>query len=282
MAPRFAIVTGGLAMAATLTTPAWAQGIDDGNAHAKPALILETTALVPGGEANLGVTFKIAKGWHLYWRNPGDSGMPIEIKLDLPEGITAGEPTWPAPHRHVSPGDLLDYIYEDEVTLVFPLKVSSSFSAPSADVSARIDFLVCKDICLPGFTEVDATFAVAPESARSPDAKHFDRARERWASPLNKRTTGEPLSVAWSGSSLVIQTEGADEATFYPYETPQAVSPVGIEPDAPIRTCHTRSGRLELPYGDDVQKLERVRGVLEVRRGKSREFVLIDLAPPGK
>jgi thiol:disulfide interchange protein DsbD len=48
------------------------------------------------GAGELALRFRMEEGWHIYWRNPGDSGLPPDIKLTLPAGVTAGEPRWPA------------------------------------------------------------------------------------------------------------------------------------------------------------------------------------------
>jgi thiol:disulfide interchange protein DsbD len=259
-------------------------GPEGGNAYVSVALALETTNLVRGEESQLWVTFKIKKGWHLYWRNSGDTGMPIDIELDLPDGITAGDPIWPVPERHESEGDLLDYIYEDEVTLIYPLRVGTDATGDSAQVRATVDFLVCDEVCVPGFAKVDASFPIGDsEGAASGDAELFERARARWARPMKERgRDATPLSAAWSGGSLVIEARGADELTFFPYETPEAISLKRIEPESPIQTCHAMAGRLEMPYSGDVRKLKRVKGVLDIRVGKAHEYVLIDLAPPEK
>ena len=51
------------------------------------------------------------KGWHTYWRNPGDSGGPIEIDWDLPKGFSVSDIKWPLPEKIEYP-PLMTYGYE--------------------------------------------------------------------------------------------------------------------------------------------------------------------------
>ena len=57
---------------------------------------------------------KMKPGWHVYWQNPGDSGLPTTIDWKLPSGFAAGPIQWPAPHA-LPAGPLINYGYEGEV-----------------------------------------------------------------------------------------------------------------------------------------------------------------------
>ena len=62
-----------------------------------PRLTADRVSVAPGETFHIALHQDIAPGWHTYWRNPGDSGLPTEIDLTLPEGWTAGDIVWPAP-----------------------------------------------------------------------------------------------------------------------------------------------------------------------------------------
>ena len=64
--------------------------------------------------------------WHTYWRNPGDSGLPIDLQWKLPEGLVAGNLIWPVPRR-IPIGPLANFGYEDTLLLVTPIQVSKTF-----------------------------------------------------------------------------------------------------------------------------------------------------------
>ena len=59
--------------------------------HATIELISETTQVVPGQTFYLALNFELEPHWHIYWENPGASGLPVEIEWELPEGFVAGE-----------------------------------------------------------------------------------------------------------------------------------------------------------------------------------------------
>jgi len=106
--------------------------------HATLRLATETERLAPG-EAEIAVLFEIDRGWHLYWRNPGDTGLPPTIEFDLPEGVElAGEMRWPAPKRYIHGGGrLLDYIYEKELALLQPVRIDSPLAGPTESLEGR-------------------------------------------------------------------------------------------------------------------------------------------------
>ena len=56
----------------------------------KARLVAESGAIVPGKTLWVALRLEIAPGWHAYWRNPGDSGLPPEISWKLPPGFSAG------------------------------------------------------------------------------------------------------------------------------------------------------------------------------------------------
>jgi thiol:disulfide interchange protein DsbD len=85
-------------------------------------LVPERTAWVPGQPTTVALRLKMKPGWHVYWQNPGDSGLPTTIDWKLPAGFTAGPIQWPAPHA-LPAGPLINYGYEGEVLHLIDLKV---------------------------------------------------------------------------------------------------------------------------------------------------------------
>jgi thiol:disulfide interchange protein DsbD len=84
---------------------------------AEATLIADTKEVSPGRPFTVGIRFKVAKGWHLYWRFPGDSGAAPEVQWTLPKGIHAGPIQWPLPHLLKSEGDLFTHVYEGDLLL---------------------------------------------------------------------------------------------------------------------------------------------------------------------
>jgi thiol:disulfide interchange protein DsbD len=108
----------------------------------------------------IGVEFAIEDGWHIYWQNSGDSGMPTDIAIAEHEDIDIGPIQWPAPTR-MAEGDFMTYGYEGMVTLLRPITMKNTVK--DATLVATVSWLVCKEICIPGHTEV--TFALPKEEA---------------------------------------------------------------------------------------------------------------------
>ena len=111
---------GGAATSAVVTTP-----------HVRAELIAHAPQGVePGQPLWLGLQITHQPEWHTYWKNPGDSGLPIEMAWTLPAGLDAGEIAWPLPKK-ISIGTLANYGYEGTVLLPVPVTVASTF-APKA------------------------------------------------------------------------------------------------------------------------------------------------------
>src|SRR5206468_2097081 len=64
-------------------------------AHVEAELVAAKTALVPGEPTTVALRLVLEKGWHTYWRNPGDSGLPTTLAWTLPPGVEAGPIEWP-------------------------------------------------------------------------------------------------------------------------------------------------------------------------------------------
>jgi thiol:disulfide interchange protein DsbD len=126
----------------------------------KVSIASEYSHVPKEGEFWLGVFFEIEDDWHLYWRNPGDSGLPPYIDWELPSGLRVEEPLWPAPER-IQVAHLTNYGYEKELLLPVRAEYEGPTGVSSITVAANIDFLVCKEDCLPGEARVEIVLPVA-------------------------------------------------------------------------------------------------------------------------
>lgn len=239
-------------------------------------LISESSALVPGRSGTIGVTFEIAKGWNLYWRNAGDSGLPITVKFEAPEGVSIGEALWPVPERHVLPGDLLDYVYTRRVTLLFPITVSPSLAPSSNGVPASLtikgaaSWLVCKEACVPGARSVELRLPIATDATISNDAPLVAGARERL--PRTPAEQSSPIvSASWDKRTLRLACTGADELTFFPYEGDS-------QPEDALTQGHASRDALTLSYAK-AETGARIAGLLVVRRFGQTTYHVVEPPP---
>lgn len=114
-------------------------------------LVAQDRAAVPGRETVVALHVRLAPGWHTYWRNSGDAGLPPEFAWTLPQGWSAGETVWPAPGRMPEGGGtLMTYGWQGEVWLPVRLKVpGGAWPGQTVEVAARVTILVCAEICVP-------------------------------------------------------------------------------------------------------------------------------------
>lgn len=122
--------------------------------NATARLVLDDGNLRAGETRYVGLQIETAPGWHTYWENPGDSGLATRIRWRLPPGITAGPILWPTPRR-ISAPPLMSYGYGEEratgqVMLLTQLTVASDAPAGAIQIGADVEWLECKEICLPG------------------------------------------------------------------------------------------------------------------------------------
>jgi DsbC/DsbD-like thiol-disulfide interchange protein len=228
--------------------------------HARASLISEHKTLVPGTTAWLALDFEIDDQWHLYWNGVNDSGFAPKINATFPAGYKAGEVLWPAPKRHIQPGDILDHVYERHITLMFPVEVPKD-AKPGTEVEfkASPEWLVCHDVCLPGNADVSLKMRVgdaAEKPAPAPQASLFAKARERHAKKVPK---GEaPVKITIADGVASIQVVGASEVTFYPMLD-------GVALPKLIKQGHTKGDTLKLDVAKDPSKPANLKGVVEAK-----------------
>ncbi len=148
--------------------------------HITVEMVAEDLRAAPGADAWLGLHIVPEAGWHVYWRNPGDSGLPTKIAWTLPEGVIAGDISWPYPQR-LPFGDLVSYGYGEDHILLTPMHVPVDWPAgKTLPIAAKASWLVCKDICIPGSAsfslEIPISTQAMPDPARIAD---FAAARAR-------------------------------------------------------------------------------------------------------
>jgi thiol:disulfide interchange protein DsbD len=158
-------------------------------------LVHAPQGLRPGVAAWLGLKIVHKKGWHTYWVNPGDSGLPTQLQWQLPSGLKAGEIQWPVPQR-LPIGPLMNHGYEGTLLLAVPLTAEQPLPETPQMIQLRADWLVCEDVCIPEGGDFSLTLpAGASRSALAKDSALFDQARAS-------------LPVEWPGASAAAQVDG--------------------------------------------------------------------------
>ncbi|MES2137862.1 MAG: protein-disulfide reductase DsbD domain-containing protein, partial [Pseudomonadota bacterium] len=145
----------------------------------EPQLVAEGPA-PPGGEVELAIHMRPAPGWHGYWLNPGDAGLPMDVQWRLPKGFSAGELRYPVPTRLTVAG-LMNYVYERDYAVLVRLKVPAN-ARGTVPVRAAAHWLACTDkICVPEQGELSLDL---PVGTGSPNRAQFDAWRTALPRPL--------------------------------------------------------------------------------------------------
>jgi thiol:disulfide interchange protein/DsbC/DsbD-like thiol-disulfide interchange protein len=135
----------------------------------KAELAAETASVAAGTTLWADLHLDVKPGWHIYWRNPGDSGLPTAIEWQLPPGFSAGEIVWPVPEHFVQNG-IGNYGYAGSADLLVPITPPKELATgQTVRLAAEASWLVCADICIPGGTKLSLSLpAAAPPAAPDP------------------------------------------------------------------------------------------------------------------
>jgi thiol:disulfide interchange protein DsbD len=235
-------------------------------AHVEAELVPEKTAITPGGTLTVALRMVMERGWHTYWRNPGESGLPTTLAWKPDSGLKAGPIQWPAPSV-LPAGPLVNYGYEGEVLLLSDLVAPDDLATGrTVRLDARADWLVCREICIPEGADLSLEMPVAERTEADP----------RWATAIAATRAAIPRPLAgWQVAAtghgdqvdLVLTPQGGasdpGQLRFFPY------SPGQVEPSAPqVLTRDGAGWKLALPVASQrVGDFTRVAGVLTASRG---------------
>jgi thiol:disulfide interchange protein len=216
--------------------------------HVAVSLIAETRSIVPGRSFHVALRQQIESGWHTYWLNPGDAGLPTTIDWSLPRDFKSGPILWPRPER-IAYGPVVDYGYEDEVLLPVDIDVPSTVALGSnVVVTAHASWLVCSDTCIPEDADLSISVPVAAETEPDPDwAERLASARAQLPLP-----NPFPTAASATAESIVLHiamgnAEKLRDVLFFPIDRDV------IDNDAP-QTPVAESGGLTLTLRRDVTR----------------------------
>lgn len=196
------------------------------------------------------VTIDHEQGWHTYWKNPGDSGLPSEFKL-----TPAAKPyEWPVPTKHMEMGDILTIGYEG--------KQHFFFDDVKGAVDAHIKMLICKDICIPGEAKLKIGAPekfVASRSASPYSGSELDQAFEKLPKDIAKPASLEYYLTRVKGQNnltLHYSIKGASSAKL-PHElnllTAFPQPPFGYKRETLYHKGDTLYGKLDIEWDGEYQ-----------------------------
>ena len=195
----------------------------------------------------LACTFNIPDKWHIYWKNPGISGVPTEIRVEGPDGFVIKPVVYPRPQVIPDSGGIT-YGYEKEVTLLVPIHPPATRpDQREVEFKVSADWLVCRGACF--FGEAETTIRIpwlepAEQGAEPPPLKPWATtllAEVYWPRPLKRRpeTTAKIVD-----SRLIIEgrVSQVGKAGFLPDPTP------GVTFSEPVQTINDGRFVLSVPF----------------------------------
>lgn len=202
-------------------------------AHAQPpkspldlvraSLVAEPGRIEPGKPFTVGVRMVTKPGWHVYWRNPGDSGLPPEVVWTLPAGFSAGTFDWPAPTR-IPVAHLVNHGFKGEAVLLTQVTPPSTLPAGRPiTLDAKLSYLACEEICIPGSADLRLTLPVAEAGSSGGDdlrnADLFAKARDALPvpSPWPARLTQDGHRLVLHLDAEGLKPDAIRAAHFFPY-----------------------------------------------------------------
>lgn len=168
----------------------------------------------------VGLRFEIDPHWHIYWKNPGDSGMAP--KFNFSKGnYEVGPVQWPVPKR-IPVGHLINIGYEKDVAILFNVKPKGNDK--EIHLVLNLEWLVCQEECIPGMGEITLTRPIHEQQIvwPSPIRKKLDE----FAARIPAGVAGSPWKItsAQKGNDqLVVRLASSPEKTdtapeLYPVE----------------------------------------------------------------
>lgn len=233
-------------------------------------LVSEVQSIQPNQPFWVGFHFKINKGWHTYWRNPGDSGMPTTVEWKLPKGFKVGEIVFPYPKRFPV-GSLMNFGYKDEVTLLTKITPATTKVNTPIQLQAKVDWLVCKEECIP---ETGTLKLQLPVSSSQPSVN------TQWANIFNQTRKSIPQASPWEvaadvkGEELILRVKATNlqaalikDVAFFPDKDGV------ITNAAPQKSTFDTNGlTLRLQRGN-LDKLNQIAGVLVLQEQLDKQTV---------
>ncbi len=156
--------------------------------NAEAELVTENKSVQPGAPFWVALRLKPRKGWHTYWRYPGDSGLQTKIAWQLPPGFQASPIQWPAPEK-ITLGPLASYGYHDEIMLLTKITAPHHSTMPKEiSLRAKASWLVCEKICVPE----EAALQLSLPVTKSSSGHHM-----QWHQAFNKTRRSTPQPFPW-------------------------------------------------------------------------------------
>jgi DsbC/DsbD-like thiol-disulfide interchange protein len=210
----------------------------DGDARSGVRLIAGARP-VGAPQLRAGVEIRLARGWHTYWRYPGDSGVPPQFSFAGSSNVKQVDVLWPAPERKVdSGGTSIGY----STGVIFPLRVVAQEPGKPVALRLRLQYAICEKLCVPAEARGDLTLASGRASQDAALTAAEGRVPTRLAlgeggdlsiralrrEPVDGSKDRAVVDVA-GPAGLDLFVEGPTQQWALPVPTPVAGAPAGLQ-----------------------------------------------------
>ncbi len=271
--------------------------VRDGDPKVEVRLLADRDAVYSGATARVGLLFSLDPGWHVYWRNPGQSGLATLVEWDL-EGAEPGPLQWPAPEVFAeSDGSLTTYGYAREVLLFAEARFSGDLG-DAVELAVDVDYLACEIQCVPGRAELSLRLPV--RKADVPASAEIGELFEHYAArvPARAEELGFQVEALYSQTAIrpgdafkgAIALHAPEGTRLRPVSGPGAFVPdqlesLELEVSGSTRHPLDERGMLVRFSGrageDDPGADQRLTGLIALRGGHAPgSWVEIDVALP--
>lgn len=200
-----------------LAAPGGLSSSSDRSEDGKPLVsvsVFPNRGTISGGDTfNLYVHARMKPEWHIYWVNPGETGMATDISIDAPEGYQVGSIQWPRPIPFET-GGITSYGYSEETVLTVPVTAPDQIEDETPTFNVHITSLACREKCIMQNHEKTVTVAsdAVPNREMQAKIRTFQNAVPEPFSSLKQS------NVRWEKNAVVFtgDHQGADTIRFYP------------------------------------------------------------------
>ncbi len=206
--------------------------------HATSRLAAERLSAMPGETITIGFFQELEPGWHVYWRNPGDTGLPLTLEWEMPDGFVASDIHYPLPER-LPVGPLVNYGHKGSPIFLVDIDVPADAQpGDAALLSVAARWLICEEICVP--EEADLRLSLPITEAAGGSTPRFSgriaEARETQPGPAGFETSY--FEDGAGGLVLKLNNSTTEVVHFFP-DTPSV-----IEAAAPVPVAQREGGLL--------------------------------------
>ena len=245
--------------------------------HVEARLVAQDAFIRPGTPFLVAARFQMDQDWHIYWKNPGDTGPPTTLAWDLPKGDPVSD-TWPAP-RGSSP--------RDRSPTATSMRFSSLPASPpqpteavlqEVTLRAHVTWLACRIECTPGKADLEIRLPMR-SGPPAPDP--------RWAASFRdagrlvpSSIPGVTLTVERSQGRILLHVHGLTiDSAGRPWFAP---AEAGSSADGAPQTARVSASSLTIDLQPSKQaSAKRIRGALVLQGPTAVRGVEVDASVTG-